>query len=132
MGFINNRIRLVIILSVILCFWTGCTTPAAIIDTGDIERIRYEYQQLRTEYDKLQSDYQRLANDSQFYADYYQHATEAITTGIAELAELGNDNATEIAKLRGYVIILRNIINDIIAREQRSESGQTQIDGNES
>jgi len=121
---------LLIILSAFVC--TGCTSQSAtVIDTGDIERIRFDYQQLKTEYDKLQSDYQKLANDSQFYAEYYQHATEAITAGIIELTELGNNNATEIAKLRSYVTILRNIINDIITREYELERRETGINGEE-
>ena len=104
---------------------------AVIVDTGDIGRLRSEYQQLRNEYDKLQSDYKRLVEDQQFYAEYYLNATAAIGSGLDELANIGTDSVAEIAKLRGYVAILRNIINAIIAGQQEERQQDSGVDGND-
>ena len=116
------------IASAVISF-SGCKTQSpVIIDSRDIERLRAEYQQLRTEYDKLQSDYSRLVIESQFYAEYYKHTTEAIADGIRKLGELGSDSLKEIAKLRGYVTILKDIINGI--NNGQSTEGQPDITAN--
>jgi prefoldin subunit 5 len=108
---------------------SGCATkPAVVIDTGDIERLRYEYQQLRSQYDKLQSDYQRLTNESKFYADYYFNTTETIAKGIGEIGKLGIDSLSEIAKLRSYITIFRTIIDSIITGQQREGREDSQAD----
>ena len=113
----------------ILGLCSGCQTQSpVIIDSGDIERLRAEYNELRAEYDKLQSDYSRLVTESQFYAEYYKHTTEAIADGIRELSELGSDSLTEIAKLRSYITILRNIIDSI--NSGQSAEGQPDITTN--
>jgi len=112
-----------IILFVFICVISGLSIGCAskpepvVIDTGDIERLRYQYEQLRSEYDKLQQDYSRLVAENQFYADYYRNATAAIADGIQELGELGTDSANEIARIRTNIAILRNIINNIIEGE---------------
>jgi hypothetical protein len=110
----------------------GCATrpEPVVIDTGDFERLRYEFEQLRGEYDRLQSDYQRLTAESQFYADYYRYTTEAIAKGLEQLEKLGTDNIAEIARLRGYIAILKNIIVIILAGEQGEGSTDTSVDAN--
>jgi len=111
---------IVIVFFVLIAFGcSGCKTQQpVIVDTGNIERLRAEYQQLRDEYDKLQSDYQRTIADNKYYADYYQSATETIAAGTRELAALGASSAEEITKLRSYVAIFRIIINGIIEGQQ--------------
>jgi hypothetical protein len=129
MGHNSHFVFIFCVFSLVLCFWAGCKTQQpVIIDTGDIERLRYEYQLLREEYNQLQSDYSRLVFESKFYADYYSNTTAAIANGIAELGELENDNATEIAKLREYIAIVRNIIQGIIAREYAERPADFEID----
>jgi len=111
--------------------FSGCgSQQPVVVDTGDIERLRYEYQQLRDEYSQLQQDYQRLAERSRFYAGYYQNATERIAAGADELAEIGRSNADEIATLRSNIAILRKIINGIAEGQQREGRQDTQADGN--
>ena len=119
-----------LIVCAVLSLCTGCASkPAVVVDTGDIDRLRYELESLRGEYEHLQSDYRRLAVESQFYADYYRRTTAVIESGLGELSALGTDSAGEIQKLRSYVAILRNIINGIIAGEQGEGRQDTQTDG---
>jgi cell division protein FtsL len=123
----------VLVLLFVICsalsLCTGCATQSpVVIDTGNIERLRYEYEQLRSEYDKLQQDYSRLVAESQFYADYYRNATAAIEAGIRELGELGTDSAGEIAKIRTNLAVLRNIINQIIAGQSGEGRQNTGVD----
>ena len=131
----NNRIifnSIFCIMAFTFCLWTtGCKTEPVIIDTGNIERIRQEYNDLRTEYERLQSDYNELTANSKFYADYYQHATESIGIGLDELDRIGTDNAGEIEKLREYVTILRGIILSIIEGESGKSDKNIEIDGTE-
>ena len=122
----------------ILCLITagtilsGCQSQRPVlVDTGDIERLRYEYRQLMDEYNKLQQDYQRLAERSQFYADYYQYATERIAAGTDELAKIGASSADEITKIRNNIAILRKIINGIIEGQQNEGRQNPQTDRNE-
>jgi len=106
---------------------SGCASkPAVIVDTGDIERLRSELEYYRGECDRLQRDNSRIIADGQFYADYYQSATEAIGAGIGELAVLGADSLSEIARLRSYITVLRNIVDSIIAGEQREGQQDSQ------
>jgi outer membrane murein-binding lipoprotein Lpp len=106
------------IICAMLSLCTGCASkPAIVVDTGDIEQLRHELESLRGEYDRLQSDYSRLADESQFYADYYRRATTILESGLGELGTLGADSAGEIQKLRSYVAILRNIVNNLISGE---------------
>jgi len=122
----------VIIGFILAALFSGCKTGSpVVVDTGDIERLRSEYQQLRSEYERLQSDYKQLTDESKFYADYYRHATEAIGSGLAELDKLGNDSAGEIAKLRSYISVLRNIIQGIIEGQHGERQENPQADGNE-
>ena len=107
----------------------GCSSkPVVIVDTGDIERLRFEYQQLRAEYNQLQANYSRLITESKFYADYYSNATAAIASGITELDRLGSSMADDIAKLRGYNNILRNIVNNIIIGQSTERQSNIEID----
>ena len=114
----------------VLSLCTGCASkPAVIVDTGDIEQLRHELESLRSEYARLQQNYQQLADESQFYADYYRRATAVIESGLGELSALGTDSAGEIQKLRSYVAILRNIVNNIIAGEQGKGQQDIKADG---
>jgi hypothetical protein len=122
----KNEMRKIIVF-VFICLVSGlffdcANRPAAVFDTGDFERLRYQYKQLRGEYNRLQSDYSKLVSESQFYANYYRNATEAIASGIRELGELGSDSIAEIAKIRANIAILRNIVQSIID----GESGERQ------
>jgi len=120
-----------IILGVISVCSTGCTTrPAVVIDTGDIERVREEYNQLREQYKRLESDYQRLTEENQFYVDYYRSTTAAIESGLDELSKFGADSAGEIQRLRSLVFVLRDIIYRIIEKQQREGQQDSQVDGN--
>ena len=109
-----------VVLSMLL---TGCQTQPTVVDTGDIERLRQEHNAIRAEYERLQSDYNKLTKDSQFYADYYQQTTATIGTGLGELSTIGASNESEIAKLRKYVEVLRNIVNNIINGESGLKEG---------
>jgi prefoldin subunit 5 len=123
-GRINEMVKtlhcfFIVVIIAFICAGAGCKTQQpVIVDTGDIERLRAEYQQIRGEYERLQQDYQRLAENQQFYVDYYRNATERIGSGLDQLSELSADSAGEIQRLRGYATVLRNIINGIIAGEQ--------------
>jgi len=132
---VNEKNIVAIILSFVILlavFCSGCTTRSpVIVDTGDIDKLRYEYKQLREEYNRLQSDYRQLTDDSKFYADYYRHTTETIGRGLEEIGELGNSSAGEISKLRSYIAVIRNIIKGIIAGQQREGQQDSQVDGNE-
>ena len=120
----------IVLLIPALSLCAGCASkPAVTVDTGDIERLRYELESLRGEYDSLKQNYQQLADESQFYADYYRRATAVIESGLGELSALGADSAGEIQKLRSYIAILRNIVNNIIAGGQGEGRQDTQADG---
>ncbi|MDR2923434.1 MAG: hypothetical protein LBU85_08860 [Treponema sp.] len=126
----ENYLHIFLLFVVIGIVLSGCRTQQpVIVDTGDIERLRYEYQQLRDEYDRLKQDYARLIADQQFYVDYYLNATTRIGQGIRELQEIGNSSAAEIAKLRSCIAIIRNIVNGIIEGQQGERQQDTQIDG---
>jgi len=132
----NEKVFVVIIIiAIILCVVsvcsTGCTTrPPVVIDTGNIERVREEYNQLREQYKRLESDYQQLTEEQQFYVDYYRSTTAAIESGLNELSKLGTDSAGEIQRLRSLVLILKDIIYGIIERQQREGQQNSQIDRN--
>ena len=119
MGIINNRINsFIYFFAVVLCLWgAGCQSKPLVIDTADIDRHRFEYQQLRSEYERLQQDYRELAESNQFYAEYYRRTTEAINAGLEELSNIGASSATEIQRLRELVGVLRDIIQTIIDSE---------------
>jgi prefoldin subunit 5 len=128
----EHYLHIILLLITIAIMVSGCKTGSpVVVDTGDIERLRSEYQQLRSEYERLQSDYKQLTDESKFYADYYRRATEAIGNGLAELGKLGNDSAGEIAKLRSYITVLRNIIQGIIEGQYGERQENPQADGNE-
>ena len=109
--------------------FSGCATKPVVIDAGDTERVRFEYQQLRGEYEKLESDYKRLAEDSQWYVDYYRNATAAIESGLGELASIGADSAGEIQKLRILISILRNIVQSLIDAESEERKRNIAVKG---
>jgi len=113
----------------IVFLFTECATRPVVVDTGDIERLRLEYEQLRSEYSRLQQDHQRLIADQQFYAGYYRNATAAIESGIRELGKLGADSAGEIARIRANLAILRSIVNSIIAGERGEGRQDTEAGG---
>jgi hypothetical protein len=129
---VEHFLHIIILLIAVGIALSGCKTRSpVVIDTGDIERLRSEYQQLRNDYDSLKSDYAQFLEDSQYYVDYYRNATAAIESGIEELNAIGNNQLTEIAKLRANIAVLRKIILGIIEGQQREGQQNSQTDGNE-
>jgi prefoldin subunit 5 len=117
------------IIVLLAVFYSGCQSKPVVIDSGDFERVRSEYQQLREEYERLQSDYRQFAEGQQFYVDYYRNATARIESGLNELASLGADSSGEIQKLRSLINILRNIVQGIIDQESRTGTGNSSFEG---
>jgi hypothetical protein len=107
----------------ILWLGSGCKSDPVIIDTGDIEKLRYEYQYLRDQYDKLRQDYNDLTESSKRYAEYYQSTTESIKSGLDQLSGYGTSSIGEIDRIREYLKILAGIINSII----EGQSGEGSI-----
>jgi len=128
---LETVMRYVFLLIAVGIALSGCATKQpTVIDTGDIRQLRHDYQQLMDEYNRLKQDYQRLTERSQYYADYYQNATERITAGADELAEIGRSSADEITKLRTNLAILRKIILGIVDGQQGEGQQNTETDGN--
>jgi len=120
---------LMLIVSAVISLCSGCSTQQPIImDAGDIEQLRAECEYYRNEYNRIHRDYQRLIEDQQFYADYYQHTTAAINAGIEELAVLGADSLTEIARLRSYISVLKRIIFEILDGERTGQANDIETD----
>jgi len=119
---VSERIK-VFFVSVFLVFvfglgsllFTGCRTgQPMVIDTGDFERVRHEFEHLRGEHAVLQQAYRELAESSQFFIDFHRQATGRIESGLGELSELGAGSLTEIARLRELAGILGSVVQVII------------------
>ena len=110
----------------VLFVFTGCRTTGqpVVIDTGDIERVRHEFEQLGREHAALQQAYRELAEGSQFFIDFHRHTTAAIGSGLEEVHGLGTGSLAEIARLREFVAILRGIVQSIIDIEPRAGAGK--------
>ena len=117
------------ILFVIVCVgifvFAGCRTQPVIVDTGDIERLRHELVELGREHAQLQLAYRELAQSSQFFIDFHRNTAERIESGLGELSVIGTGSLAEIERLRGFVTVLRDIINGIISGEP--EAGANDI-----